>query len=83
MSHLEVSKRQSVGANMPVSGLPVATNRVLTDLLQEQALPSWKVVGDTNASIVVFRFSSAAITTSQPGRSQVTFRKKRTDKEGL
>ena len=42
---------------MPVSGLPVAVNAVLTDLLQEQALTSWKVVGDTTVTVVVLRFS--------------------------
>jgi len=79
VSHLEVSERRLIGINMPVSGLPVAVNGVLTDLLQEQALTSWKVVGDTTTAVVVLRFSPAdpaAITTSQPGRSQVTFRKK-------
>ena len=56
---------------MPVSGLPVAANGVLTDLLHEQALSSSKVVGDTTATVVVLRFSpadQAAITTSQSGR---------------
>ena len=64
---------------MPVSGLPVAVNGVLTDLLQEQALTSWKVVGDTTVTVVVLRFSPAdpaTIATSQPDHSQVTFRKK-------
>ena len=42
---------------MPVSGLPVAVNAVLIDLLQEQALTSWKVVGDTTVTVVVLRFS--------------------------
>ena len=64
---------------MPVSGLPVAVKGVLTDLLQEQALTSWKVVGDMTATIVVLRSSPtdpATITTSQLGHSQVTFKKK-------
>ena len=76
---MEVSKRQLIGINMPVSGLPVAVKGVLTDLLQEQALTAWKVVGDTTATVVVLRSSTtdpAAITTSQRGRLQVTFRKK-------
>ena len=79
VSHLEVFKRRLTGVSMPVSGLPVAVNGVLTDLLQEQALNSWKVVGDTTATVALLRFSPAdpaAITASQPGRSQVTFRKK-------
>ena len=40
---------------------------------------SWKVVGDTTATVALLRLSPAdpaAITTSQPGRSQVTFKKK-------
>ena len=78
VSHLEVSKRRLIGVNMPLSGLPVAVNGVLTDL-QEQALTSWKVVGDTTVTVVVLRFSPAdpaTIATSQPDHSQVTFRKK-------
>ena len=50
-------KRWLTGINMPVSGLPVAMNGILTDLLQEQALPSWKVVEDTTVTVVVLRFS--------------------------
>ena len=79
VSHLEVFKRRLTGVSMPASGLPVAVNGVLTDLLQEQAVNSWKVVGDTTATVALLRLSPAdpsAITTSQPGRSQVTFRKK-------
>ena len=72
---------------MPVSGLPVAVNGVLTDLLQEQTLTSWKVVGDMTVTVVVLRFSPtdpATITTSQPDRSQVTCRKKHPAKyEGI
>ena len=44
---------------MPVSGLPVAVNGVLTDLLQKQALTSWKVAGDMTATVAVLRFSPA------------------------
>ena len=62
---------------MAVSGLPVAVHRDLTDLLEEQALASWKVVGDINDTVVVFSTSGpVAITTSQPGRLQVPFRQK-------
>ena len=77
--NFEVSKRRLTVVSMPVSGPPVAVKGDLTDPPQEQGLTSWKVVGDTTATVAVLRFSPAdpaAITTWQPGLSQVTFRRK-------
>ena len=41
---------------MPLSGLLVAANGALNDLLQEQALTSWKVVGDANATVTPMQY---------------------------
>ena len=71
VSHLEVSKRRLFGISMLVSGLPVAVNGVLTDLLQQQALTSWKVAGDTTATVALDWPTPAPRTTQESSAGDV------------
>ena len=44
---------------MPVSGLPVAVEKTLSSLLEDNAVSSWKVVGEGDNTVVVLRLKPA------------------------
>ena len=51
---------------MEVFGLPKTAEAVLTTLLTEREVSSWKVAGDGDSTVFILRFNSTQRTTGQP-----------------
>ena len=61
---------------MPVTGLPAALEIMLSTLLENETMSSFKVVGERNSTVVVLRFSSDVSQPSTTDRSTNCWRKK-------
>ena len=64
---------------MPVLGLPRAAEDILTTLLVNHEVTSWKITGEGNSTVFVLRMSSAPQSTGSPLRPSAWRRKAPSD----